>query len=286
MAIGAITNGEDGDDVRTKLNSTITKINKYFDTATDNRVVRTDGTTGGTQESSVTIDDSGTVNIPSGQNYQIDGVSLPKSSEVVLKSAYTPAYSLLAQQSGTGNPSVVTVANDRILGRKSGGGSNIEGLTASEAKAILSLTKSDVGLGNVDNTSDADKPVSTAQQTALDLKMETIGLACSDLTTDLTTGTSVAYYVLPYNFSIIAVKASLIAASTTDDVQLDVLIDGAGFFDATFSILEGDTTATASLTDTPTLRTEGQVITVDIATAGTDAKGLIVYVIGYATALP
>ena len=32
------------------------------------------------------------------------------------------------------------------------------------------VTKSDVGLGNVNNTSDADKPVSTAQQTALDLK--------------------------------------------------------------------------------------------------------------------
>lgn len=32
------------------------------------------------------------------------------------------------------------------------------------------VTKSDVGLGNVDNTADADKPVSTPQQTALDLK--------------------------------------------------------------------------------------------------------------------
>jgi hypothetical protein len=32
------------------------------------------------------------------------------------------------------------------------------------------LTKSDVGLGNVDNTSDLNKPVSTIQQTALDLK--------------------------------------------------------------------------------------------------------------------
>ena len=32
------------------------------------------------------------------------------------------------------------------------------------------LLKNDVGLGNVDNTSDANKPVSTAQQTALDLK--------------------------------------------------------------------------------------------------------------------
>ena len=33
-----------------------------------------------------------------------------------------------------------------------------------------SVTKSDVGLGNVDNTSDVDKPISTATQTALDAK--------------------------------------------------------------------------------------------------------------------
>jgi len=34
----------------------------------------------------------------------------------------------------------------------------------------VTLVKGDVGLGNVDNTSDANKPVSTAQQTALNLK--------------------------------------------------------------------------------------------------------------------
>ena len=45
--------------------------------------------------------------------------------------------------------------------------------TAADTKisnAVAALTKSSVGLGNVDNTSDADKPVSTAAQTALDLK--------------------------------------------------------------------------------------------------------------------
>ena len=36
--------------------------------------------------------------------------------------------------------------------------------------APTGLVKGDVGLGNTDNTSDANKPVSTAQQTALDLK--------------------------------------------------------------------------------------------------------------------
>ena len=37
----------------------------------------------------------------------------------------------------------------------------------------ITLGKADVGLGNVDNTSDANKPVSTAQQTALNAKANT-----------------------------------------------------------------------------------------------------------------
>ena len=37
------------------------------------------------------------------------------------------------------------------------------------------ITKSGLGLGNVDNTSDAAKPVSTATQTALDLKLDLAG---------------------------------------------------------------------------------------------------------------
>lgn len=38
---------------------------------------------------------------------------------------------------------------------------------------VVTLVKGDVGLGNVDNTSDATKPVSTATQTALDSKVST-----------------------------------------------------------------------------------------------------------------
>lgn len=36
------------------------------------------------------------------------------------------------------------------------------------------VTKAQVGLGNVDNTSDLDKPISTAQQEALDLKQNVL----------------------------------------------------------------------------------------------------------------
>lgn len=38
------------------------------------------------------------------------------------------------------------------------------------ATGTVNLTKSDIGLGNAENTTDANKPVSTATQTALDLK--------------------------------------------------------------------------------------------------------------------
>ena len=38
----------------------------------------------------------------------------------------------------------------------------------------ISITKGNVGLGNVDNTADADKPISTAAQTALDGKVDKI----------------------------------------------------------------------------------------------------------------
>ena len=41
----------------------------------------------------------------------------------------------------------------------------------------VNITKTNIGLGNVDNTSDADKPISTAAQAALNLKANTADLA-------------------------------------------------------------------------------------------------------------
>ena len=50
-----------------------------------------------------------------------------------------------------------------------------ETLTNKTITTPAGLVKGDVGLGNVDNTSDASKPVSTATQTALDLKANLAG---------------------------------------------------------------------------------------------------------------
>jgi hypothetical protein len=46
----------------------------------------------------------------------------------------------------------------------------------------VTLVKGDVGLGNVDNTADADKPVSTDTQTALNSKISTYDGATYDVT--------------------------------------------------------------------------------------------------------
>jgi hypothetical protein len=79
-----------------------------------------------------------------------------------------------------------TIVNADINASAAIAQSKIDGLSTSlAAKADLAsptftgtvagITKSMVGLGNVDNTSDANKPVSTATQTALDLKANLAG---------------------------------------------------------------------------------------------------------------
>lgn len=53
---------------------------------------------------------------------------------------------------------------------------------------VVTLVKGDVGLSNVDNTSDVDKPVSTATQTALNAKQATIGYTPANKAGDTFTG--------------------------------------------------------------------------------------------------
>jgi hypothetical protein len=78
-------------------------------------------------------------------------------------------------QTGT-NFTLTNMSAGTIKGRATGAGTGSPAdLSASDVKAILALTKSDVGLSNVDNTSDADKPVSSATLTALNAKANLSG---------------------------------------------------------------------------------------------------------------
>jgi len=84
-------------------------------------------------------------NATSGDAVILNKPTIPNPANFVAKADYTPAHSILVQQSGTGSPTSVQIGNNEILGRKSGGGSNIEGLSVSEVKSLLNYTASDVG---------------------------------------------------------------------------------------------------------------------------------------------
>jgi hypothetical protein len=71
--------------------------------------------------------------------------TIPNPANFVAKADYTPAHSVLVQQSGTGSPSSVPIGNNQILGRLSGGGSNIKGLSVSEVKGLLDLENTNTG---------------------------------------------------------------------------------------------------------------------------------------------
>jgi hypothetical protein len=57
----------------------------------------------------------------------------------VMESDYTPAHSILVQQSGTGSPSSLQVGNNTLVGRLSGGGSDIDDLSASQVRTLLNV---------------------------------------------------------------------------------------------------------------------------------------------------
>ena len=60
----------------------------------------------------------------------------------------------------------------QAVGGGGGGGGAVDSVNG--YTGVVTLTKSDIGLGNVNNTSDLNKPISTATQTALDAKQNLI----------------------------------------------------------------------------------------------------------------
>jgi hypothetical protein len=73
-------------------------------------------------------------------------------------------------QNAVSNAKQAQMATKTYKGRTTAATGNVEDVPVATLKTDLALVKADVGLGNADNTSDLSKPVSTAQQSALDLK--------------------------------------------------------------------------------------------------------------------
>jgi Cu/Ag efflux protein CusF len=117
-------------------------------------------------------------------------------------------------------------------------------------------TKSQVGLGNVDNTSDLNKPISTATQTALNGKANTshthVAANITDLNTAIGTHADVAASTaVRHSHSNSAVLAATTASFTTADrTKLDGIAAGADVttsnsIDAAGGVLNSDTSTSA-----------------------------------------
>lgn len=66
----------------------------------------------------------------------LGGNSLVNAANVVTDSDFSSAYSILAQQAGTGSPAVATVGTNEIVGRLSG---DVGGLTAAQVRGLLNV---------------------------------------------------------------------------------------------------------------------------------------------------
>lgn len=96
-----------------------------------------------------------------------------------------------------GEPAFETDTFRLKIGDGAGGVSGVKG-SAEESYRTgqVSISKANIGLGNVDNTSDANKPISTAQRAALNEKVDKVtgkGLSTNDLTTTLKSNYDTAY---------------------------------------------------------------------------------------------
>lgn len=139
-------------------------------------------------------------------------------------------------------------SNDDVIQRKAGAWTN---RTPAQLKTDLTLVKGDVGLGNVDNTSDANKPISTATQTALDGKQP--------LDADLTTLASA------FTTASASGAASLALAEDTDNGSNTVSIA------APASVASNKTATLQDVTGTLYVSGGTDVAVADGGTGGSDA---------------
>lgn len=114
--------------------------------------------------------------------------------------------------------------------------------------------------------------------------IETLGVALSDETTSITTGTNKATLSLPYAFHITAVYATLNTVSSSGLPTVDINEAGTTILSTKLTIDVSEktsaTAATAAVISDPDIAANAE-IGFDIDTAGTGAKGLKVFIQGY-----
>lgn len=135
------------------------------------------------------------------------------------------------------------------------------------------------------------KTLTANQTTTLDRQSSTglpveFFLACSDLTTALTTGTTKAYFRAPYAFTVTEVRASLLTAQSAGSIfTVDINEAGTTILSTKLTIDNTELTSTTAATPpviSDTAIADDAAISVDIDQIGTSgAAGLVVLIKGY-----
>jgi hypothetical protein len=139
--------------------------------------------------------------------------TIPDTSDFVEKSDFT-SHSILAKQSGASDPVAVSIGNNEILGRKSGGGSNIEGLSVSEVKSLLNYTASDVGAVATNSV------ITGATKTKITYDAKGLVTSGADATTADIADSSNKRYVTDANLTVIGNTSG---TNTGDETQSSIL---------------------------------------------------------------
>jgi hypothetical protein len=140
----------------------------------------------------------------------------------------------LAWDDITGKPAVIGAGADAAAARAAIG-------------AGTASTKADVGLGSVDNTADSAKPVSTAQQAALNLKVATssVGAASGVASLDASTHLPVAQIAAGATITVLSTTSWPARPTSRTDVFVR-WVDAGGLGTTPAGGLDGDTLVAAS----------------------------------------
>ena len=179
---------------------------------------------------------------------------------------------------------IVNLAGSQMqwLGGSSGGWAAIGGGSVAADDVTYDNGSSGLSATNVQDAIDeiAVEPV------------QCIPVACSDETTDLTTGTAKVSFRMPYAFTLLSgaagVRASLTGAPTGSTLVVDINESGSSILSTKLSIDASEKTSTTAATPaviSDTSLADDAEITIDIDQVGSSSagKGLKVYLIGRKT---
>ncbi len=189
---------------------------------------------------------------------------------------------------------VITELTDDDLLIAMDGAANTRQITALNAKSYLGAagTASDTAAGIVElatsaeviTGTDAARAVTPAGFAAgLAKQPEFMTIAVGDETTAITTGTAKVTWRMPFAFTVTAVRASLATASSSGNPAIDINEGGVSIFSTTLTIDANELTSTTAATAcviSDSAIADDALMTIDIDTAGTGAKGLKVCIYG------